>query len=145
MLMADSYLRRRLPRAEVTREFLHRARQGRLQLIVELLLLGDAPEHLGVPRLDEPVEIDFVRPELGERDGVEIPVGAGEDDRDLALDRQRLVLRLLQDLDQPRAAGELRLRGFIEVAAELRERRELSVLRQVEPQRAGNLTHGPDL
>ena len=65
--------------------------------------------------------------------------------RDLALDRQRLVLRLLQDLDQPRAAIELRLRRLVEVAAELRERRELAVLREVEPQRAGDLPHRLDL
>ena len=54
---------------------------------------------------------------------------------DLLLDRQRLVLRLLQDLDQPAAAIELRLRGFVEVAAELRERRQLAVLREIETQR----------
>ena len=58
---------------------------------------------------------------------------------------QRLVLRLLQDLDQPRAAIELLLRRLVEVAAELRERRQLAVLREVEPQRAGDLPHRLDL
>ena len=78
-------------------------------------------------------------------DVVEIAVGAGEDDRDLPLDRQRLVLRLLENLDQPGAARELRLRRLVEVAAELRERRQLAVLREVEPQRAGHLPHRLDL
>ena len=64
---------------------------------------------------------------------------------DLLLDRQRLVLRLLQDLDQPPAAIELAQRRLVEVAAELRERRELAVLREVEPQRAGDLPHRLDL
>src|SRR5208283_1401978 len=43
------------------------------------------------------------------------------------------------------STGELRLRGFVEVAAELRERRQFPVLREVESQRAGNLTHGLNL
>ena len=70
-----------------------------------------------------------------DRHGVEVAVGRREDDRDLLLDRERLILRLLQDLDQPLAAVELLLRRLVEVAAELRERRELAVLREVEPQR----------
>ena len=58
---------------------------------------------------------------------------------------ERLVLRLLQDFDQPPAAIELVQRRLVEVAAELRERRELAVLREVETQRAGDLAHRLDL
>ena len=58
---------------------------------------------------------------------------------------ERLILRLLQHLDQPAAAIELVQRRLVEVAAELRERRELAVLREIEPQRAGDLPHRLDL
>ena len=43
------------------------------------------------------------------------------------------------------AAGERVLRGLVEVGAELRERGELAVLREVELQRAGDLLHRLDL
>ena len=54
---------------------------------------------------------------------------------DLLLDRQRHVLALLQQLDQALAAVELLLRRRVEVGAELRERRQLAVLRELEAQR----------
>src|SRR6185295_6277511 len=98
--------------------------QRRLQLVVELLLLRDAPEEIRVARLDEPVQLHLEGPDVEQVDVVEIAVGAGKNDRDLALDRERLELRLLQDLDQPGTAGELRLRGLVQVAAELRESSE---------------------
>ncbi len=47
---------------------------------------------------------------------------------------QRLELRLLQHFGQPLTAIELRLRRFVEVGAELRERREFAILREVELQ-----------
>ena len=56
-----------------------------------------------------------------------------------------IVLALLEELDQALAAGELALRGLVEVGAELGEGRQLAVLRQVEAQRAGDLLHGLDL
>ena len=53
---------------------------------------------------------------------------------DLLLDRQRRVLPLLEELDQALAARQLRLRRLVEVGAELREGRQLAVLREVEAQ-----------
>ena len=52
---------------------------------------------------------------------------------------------LLQDFDQPLAAIQLRLRGFVEVATELRESSQFAVLREFQLQRAGNLAHGFNL
>ena len=80
-----------------------------------------------------------------DRDIVEVPDGAGVNDRDLLFDRQRLVLGLLQQLDQAGAAIELRLRRFVEIAAELGERRQLAVLGEIEPQCARHLAHRLDL
>src|SRR5512142_1878454 len=77
----------RLSRREVADELLHRGVQRRLELIVELLLLGDAAEQLRVARLDELVEPGLERAHVVDRDAVEIAVRAGVDDRDLALDR----------------------------------------------------------
>ena len=76
---------------------------------------------------------------------VEEAVGHRVDDHHLLLDRHRLVLRLLEHLDQPRAALELPLGRRVEVGAELGERLELAVLRQDEPQRPGHLLHRLDL
>ena len=63
----------------------------------------------------------------------------------LLLDRQRLVLALLEQLGQAGAAGQLLLGGLVEVGAELGEGGQLAVLRQLEAQRAGHLLHGLDL
>ena len=65
---------------------------------------------------------------------VEQALRAGVDDQNLLGERQRLVLSLLQDFRQALAAGQLLLRGFIEIAAELRERRQFAILRQIESQ-----------
>ena len=92
------------------------------------------------------MELLFVGAHLRDRDLVEQALRAGVEDRDLLLDRQRLILRLLQQLDEPRAAIELLLRRLVEIArAELRERRELAILREIETQRAGHLPHRLDL
>src|SRR6185436_9670042 len=57
----------------------------------------------------------------------------------------RLILPLLENLDEALAAVELRLRDFVEVGAELRECRELAILREVEAQRTGDGAHGAHL
>ena len=91
-------------------------------------------------------ELVLRRADVGDGDFVEEAVDAGVEDRHLLLDRERRVLRLLQHFDQPGAAIELLLRRLVEVAAaELRERRQLAVLREVESQRAGHLAHRLDL
>ena len=76
---------------------------------------------------------------------VEGAAGTREDREHLVLDRQRRVLALLQELDQPFAARQLLQGDPVEVGAELGERRERPVLRQVEAQGAGVLAHRVDL
>ena len=65
-----------------------------------------------------------------------------EDDHDFLHQRERLVLRLLHDLGDPLAASELLLGLLVEVRAELRERRELAVLRELELQAPDHGLHG---
>src|SRR3954466_11187742 len=66
-----------------------------------------------------------------DRDGVAVAVDAGINGDDLLLDLQRGELRLLEQLGQPRSAGEQALGGGIEVGAELRECRHFAVLREL--------------
>jgi hypothetical protein len=54
-------------------------------------------------------------------------------------------LALLKEFDQPLAAIELRLRGFVEIAAELRKSRQFAVLGEFQLERSRNLPHGLDL
>ncbi len=63
-------------------------------------------------------------------------------DRDhLLLHRPRRVLRLVQRRDHPLTAGERGLGRWIELRAELRERLELAVLGELEPEAPGDLLH----
>src|SRR5207237_10309850 len=61
------------------------------------------------------------------------------------LDRHRHVLALLEDLGEAGAARERLLRRLVQVGPELRERRQLTILRQLEAQAAGDLLHALDL
>ena len=74
-----------------------------------------------------------------------LPVVPDQTETTSLLHREGLVLRLLEQLDQARAAGELRLRRGVEVGAEGRERLQLAVLREVEAQAAGHLLHRLEL
>ncbi len=76
---------------------------------------------------------------------VGVAAGHGVKDEHLLFDRQRLVLPLLQELGHAGAAGELLLRRLVEVRAELREGRQLAILRQLQAELAGHLLHGGDL
>ena len=102
-------------------------------------------QQLGVARVDERVQLALVAPERLDRQVVGEAAGHGEEDEDLLLDRQRLVLPLLEQLGHARAARQLLLGRLVEVGAELRERRQLAVLRELEAQLAGDLLHRRDL
>ena len=78
---------------------------------------------------------------LGRRDVVQLAAGRRDQDRDLLLDRQRHVLRLLDDLGQLLAAVELVAGGLVQVAGELREGRQRAVLREVQLERRGDALH----
>src|SRR6185369_8818606 len=108
-------------------------------------LLAQRREHRRMLRLDELAELGLVAPYGLDRDRVDVARRRGIDDEDLSLHRERLELRLLQDFDEPRTARQHALGRGVEVGAELRERRHLAELREVEAQRAGDLLHRLDL
>ncbi len=78
-------------------------------------------------------------------DRVEVAVDAGEDRGHLLLERPRRVLRLIQGRHHALTACERFTSGLVELRAELRERLELAVLREVELQPARHLAHRADL
>src|SRR5713101_4455711 len=102
--------RRGLSAGEIARKLLHGGIEGAFELIIELLFVDDAAKHVGIPILDERVQLGFKRPYVGDGNLVEVAVHARVEERHLAFDGQRFVLRLLQNLDEPSAAVELRLR-----------------------------------
>src|SRR5437899_2778991 len=121
-------LRRCFPRGhELRSELLQRSIQFPLERLVDLLLARDRREDARVARIEEPIQLFLVRPQIADRDRIEIPIGAGVNDGDLLFDRQRLILRLLQDFDQALTSMQLCLSRLVEVAAKLRERRELTI------------------
>ena len=115
------------------------------QLIVEDLLLGNLRQDLRMTSLEEAVQLFLVAPHVFDIDRIQITLCCGKDDDDLFFDRERLVLRLFQNLHQPPAAIQLCLCRFVEVASKLRERRKLAVLCEIEAQRAGHLPHRSNL
>src|SRR4029077_16534425 len=106
---------------ELLREFRERCFESRPHLVVEDLLFGDAGEHTRRARLEETIEFLLVAAHLLDRYRIEVALRRGVDNRHLFFDLQGLILRLLEDLDETAAAIQLRLRGFVEVAAKLRE------------------------
>src|SRR6185503_14713909 len=124
-----------------------RAERGErgLQLLAELalqvLLLGDRLHQWRLAAREPGQELLLVAAAFGDRQRVEEAVRRREDHRDLLLDRQRLVLVLLQDLGHALVAVQERLRRLVEVRGEHREGGHLAVLREVEAQAAGDALH----
>src|SRR5439155_7484640 len=110
------------------------------KVVRELLLLADLLQDraLGADVLAQLVV------EAGDlRDGnvVQVAVDARVEGDDLLLNRTRVVLRLVERRNHPLPAGERLLGRLVELRAELRERLELAVLRQIEAQAPGDLLH----
>ncbi len=78
-------------------------------------------------------------------DIIEVALGAGEEAHDLVDGVERLILRLLEQLDHAIAAVELALGGLVQLGAELGEGFQLAEGGEVEPQAAGDLLHRGDL
>ncbi len=124
---------------------LDRLPELRLRLLRERLLGSDLLADLRRLGVHEHVEFRLPGANIGHRDGIEVPVRHGEDTHDLLLDGHRLVLRLLEDLDGPCTAIELPARDRVQVRRKRRERLELPVLREIEPQTACDRLHRFDL
>ena len=67
-------------------------RNPSLELLVHLLLFGESLDDLGVTGFEEFVQFLLVRRNVGLLHIIEVPVGTGEQNQHLPLNRQRLVL-----------------------------------------------------
>src|SRR3954470_4206829 len=119
-------------------------REGRLGVLVELQGLADGLQDAGVTtqRLEQ---LLLEGADVLDGDVVELAGRAGPDRDDLLLDGVRRALRLLEQLDEARTAGELRTRGRVEVGGEHGERLHGAELREVELESPGDRLHRLDL
>ena len=90
----------------------------------------DRLQDAGVRPRQEVKEIALEPADVLDRHVIQVPVAARPDRHHLVLHRERVVLRLLEQLDQPRAPVELRPGGRVEVGGERGERLQVAVLRQ---------------
>ena len=97
------------------------------------------------PRAMKSRNSDSKRRTSAHRDDVELAGGAQPQRDDLALDRERRVLALLEQLDQPLAAVEGGPAGGVQVGGERGEGLELAELGEVQAQPAGDGLHRLDL
>ena len=98
-----------------------------------------------MPRVQERAELGGVTLRVLDREAVHVPAGHGADLDHLRAARLRIVLRLLEDLDDASTTGQLLLGGLVQLRAELRERLERPELGQVQPETTRDLLHGLDL
>ena len=113
--------------------------------IGKLLRLLEGLDDLRLGSVDEVEELAAEADDVGHRDVVEVAMSTCVDGHSLIHDGHRHVTTLLQQLGHVGAAVQLILGRLVQVAAELRERLQLAIGREIEAQRAGNLLHGLDL
>src|SRR5947208_2986375 len=130
---------------ELRLRVVHGLREALAQRVRDLLLVADLGEDPGTLALEPTVEGRLDVRDRVHRQVVEQSLGPREDDGNLLLGGHLPVLALIQDLVHALAARALHLGRTVEVAAELREGRQLAILSEVEPQLAGHLAHRLDL
>ena len=113
--------------------------------ITHRLLFRNCREDIRLPRAQEVGELALEILDLVHRNVVHVTILHGPENRGLNFNRDRVVLRLLENFDDAFAALQLRLSFRIEIGAELRERREFAELREVQLNTAGDLFHRFDL
>src|SRR5262249_567801 len=116
-----------------------------LQCIAEALLLANPDKELVLPGGQEVRQLGLELLDLFHGHLIYVSVLHRPNYRHLDLDRDRVVLRLLEDFHDAFAAVDLRLRFGIEVRTELREGRELAELREIALELSGDLLHAFEL
>src|SRR5215472_2433625 len=111
----------------------------------KILLVLDRLHLIGVLRLQVVAQRLVRRQRLGDLQPVEVAVVHREQRHRHLPHRERLVQRLLHQLGHQAPAVELPARGVVEVGGELRERRQLAVLREREAHAAARVLPLHDL
>ena len=100
----------------------------RFQAVVENFFLHDCAQQASVGCVHVLVKRLFKIADLIYRKVVEEPAGTGENNQNLFGEWQGRKLILFEKFNQTLAAVELRLRGFVEIAAKLRKCGQFAVL-----------------
>src|SRR6202022_1946309 len=112
-------------------EVLQRGMQCAVVVLRQVFVIFDALDHVRVLRLQVVAKTLFERQHLRDFQIVEITVVRGEQRNRQFPNLKRLILRLLQQLGNATTALKLLTRSFVQVRCELRERGQLTILRQV--------------
>src|SRR6266481_9107149 len=125
-------------RGNCSRESFLESIDGRLDFslysVIKRFLCSDVFQDRGIAGFHELQKLLFETAHFCNRDVVNGPAGCHKDAEHLLFDRKRYVLILLEDFRKALAARQLSLRDFVElVSPELREGRELAVLRHIQP------------
>src|ERR1043166_4781941 len=126
-------------------EFIERRFQLRLEVFVELLFLANRCEQSSFPRLQPVLKFDLVLLHALDWNSIEVPILHRPNHRHLLFHRNRVVLFLFKKLDNALTAIESRSRCRIQIGTELRERSQLTKLREIEFDLAGDLLDRLDL
>src|ERR1035437_5275985 len=126
-------------------EFRDRRFQFRRERVADGFFIANLQEQIGFARAEKIREfrleiLDFVHGHIVEEAVLHRP-----QNRRLNFHRDRIELRLLENFHHAFAAFENRLRLCVEVGAELRERREFAVLREITFDTTSDLFHRLDL
>src|SRR5687768_10510575 len=132
-------------RRELAVERLDRLLQALHGVVAENLGLADLVVDAVVAARDELEELALEPTHLRHRDPVQLAGGAEPQRDDLALDRVRRVLALLEQLDQSLTAVQRGAAGRVQVGGEGGEGLQLTELGEVQTQAAGHRPHGLDL
>ena len=116
-----------------------------IQGLIELLFLENCAEQRFFARLQPILQLHLKLFHPLDWHGVEVSVLHRPHDGNLLFDRDRVVLLLLEQLDDALAALESRLGAGIQIGAELSERGKLTELREVEFHFTGDLLDRLDL
>src|SRR6185312_9230735 len=131
-------------RDEILLELLQRGMDAVAQIVVERFFRGNVLEQLRLRRVEVGIQSVLECPNLFHLQVIEVALRSGEQNNHLFLGREGMELRLLQQLGKARSAVELVLRDLVQIAAELRESGQLTVLREVQLQRRADLLDGLD-
>ena len=116
--------------SKVAPELVDRVLQRDHGVVAQVAGLPDRVEDAGVVALQLVEELVLEPADVLDRHVVEVALGTSPDRDHLPLDRERAVLRLLEQLDQPGAAVKLGAGRGVEVGGERGERLQVAVLRQ---------------
>jgi len=115
------------------------------RVLIELPFLANRTKQTFFPGLQPILQFELIFFHAIDRHRIDIPILHRPHDRNLLFNWNRVVLLLLEQLDNPLTAFEARFGPRVQIGTELRERRQPAELRQIELHFAGHLLDRLDL